>query len=390
MVARYNKLRALEDVDDITPHGNGERAVRIRFVNYYTVSTGPLKRDKERKPKSGPQSAALLKPPPPNPTGQTTSERGSLDLPLSPPTPAFTSGTGTPRISIEDHSESGRPTTLQLIEPIPEPDELVLDDPTPITQANNSRPTFPKSTAKDGNASVDNDSKDHNVASTSVPVEGDQDEPKLPPIPDIPPPPAPLDLSIYTSKEERKAAEKEFKLLQKNHDHAVKKHARVLKERDKILDKYRRKLQKDTEKAAKRDEKQRLAEEREAIRAEKRRSVEEEKMILEARGDLVERFDPEGVGRKNKNKSVKLRKFCMLPGKVPGVIGCSVSGSGKEKEDCTWIKVYMEGVDEVGAHCGLFFPGPHYEKLVGDVGSRIVSWVGEDCTRRVIVEEGLL
>ncbi len=35
----------------------------------------------------------------------------------------------------------------------------------------------------------------------------------------------------------------------------------------------------------------------------------------------------------------------------------------------------MEGVDEVGAHCGLFFPGEHYERLVGDVGSRIVGWV---------------
>jgi len=51
----------------------------------------------------------------------------------------------------------------------------------------------------------------------------------------------------------------------------------------------------------------------------------------------------------------------------------------------------MEGVDEVGAHCGLFFPGTHYERLVGDVGARIVAWVQEDASRRAILEleEGL-
>jgi len=42
----------------------------------------------------------------------------------------------------------------------------------------------------------------------------------------------------------------------------------------------------------------------------------------------------------------------------------------------------MEGVDEVGAHCGLFFPGPQYESLVGNVGERIEAWVKEDAMRR--------
>ena len=36
----------------------------------------------------------------------------------------------------------------------------------------------------------------------------------------------------------------------------------------------------------------------------------------------------------------------------------------------------MEGVDEVGAHRGLFFSNkPHYEKLVSDVGAKIQEWV---------------
>jgi hypothetical protein len=81
------------------------------------------------------------------------------------------------------------------------------------------------------------------------------------------------------------------------------------------------------------------------------------------------------VGKgKEKEKKKKERKFCMLPGKSAGV------------RDPAWVRIYMEGVDEVGAHCGLFAPGPHYEKLVGDMGSLIVEWVLEDATRRAIAE----
>jgi hypothetical protein len=54
------------------------------------------------------------------------------------------------------------------------------------------------------------------------------------------------------------------------------------------------------------------------------------------------------------------------------------------------VPVLVEGVDEVGAHCGLFAPGgAHYERLVGDVGERIARWVGEDMSRRVVLGLGL-
>ena len=69
----------------------------------------------------------------------------------------------------------------------------------------------------------------------------------------------------------------------------------------------------------------------------------------------------------------------MLPGKINGAaVG----------QDPTWVQVYMEGVDEVGAHCGLFFPGPHYEKLVGDVGSRIVARNLEVLMQALVVPRG--
>lgn len=54
-------------------------------------------------------------------------------------------------------------------------------------------------------------------------------------------------------------------------------------------------------------------------------------------------------------------RFCILPRSF--------------KENC-WVKVPMDGVDEVGAHCGLFVPGPIYEQLVGDVATRIEGWLG--------------
>ena len=68
------------------------------------------------------------------------------------------------------------------------------------------------------------------------------------------------------------------------------------------------------------------------------------------------------------------KKFCVLPPKSDG------------RPDPTWIRVFMEGVDEVGAHCGLFFIGQAYEQLVGDVGSRVEDWVREEETRVTIRE----
>ena len=56
------------------------------------------------------------------------------------------------------------------------------------------------------------------------------------------------------------------------------------------------------------------------------------------------------------------------------------------RRDPAWVEVYMEGVDEVGAHCGLFFAGPHYERLVGDMGEMVAGWVREDVSKRAILE----
>lgn len=72
-----------------------------------------------------------------------------------------------------------------------------------------------------------------------------------------------------------------------------------------------------------------------------------------------------------KYKKKRERRFCILP---------------RDKSDKCWVKVEMKGVDEVGAHCGLFFVGEVYERLVGDVAARIEEWVGDETSRRLAEE----
>ncbi len=78
--------------------------------------------------------------------------------------------------------------------------------------------------------------------------------------------------------------------------------------------------------------------------------------------------------QKKPEKPKKDKRFCLLPNDLT---------RSKERDKC-WVRVYMEGVDEVGAHCGLFFQGQQYDSLVGDVGERIAQWVREDATRRCV------
>ena len=86
-------------------------------------------------------------------------------------------------------------------------------------------------------------------------------------------------------------------------------------------------------------------------------------------------------------KKPRDRKFCMLPSK-------DVNG----QRDPHWVRVFMEGVDEVGAHCGLFFPqgatgaeavegqawGDRYAWLVQDVAERIETWAHDEMTERLV------
>lgn len=404
---RYNKIRRLEDVDELSQGGgSGRRVARVRFVNYYTVSTG-IPKEEPAKPK---RADTHLRPE--APASHVSSRAGS--------------GASTPRISVSDYSDEERPQSMQILDPVPcadsEPEQDEVAEPHP--SKNESKGKTPLS-ANGEQTTVDgeevHEEAENLAAGVSEPnaQEDGNDEftSDLPAIPAAPDAPETPDFERYTDKDARKQAEKEFKRIQKTYDQAIKNREKALKERHKLVEKRRKKAQKEADKRTKEEEK-RLAKEQKEDAAQKKKAKEEEKaeaqaegtadasarsqVVTQAQAQALERQltdlalhnpDPdlsspplspeattthraamaEEMEDEMTKSNKKLRKFCMLPPKANGA------------RDPCWVKVYMKGVDEVGAHCGLFFNGPHYEKLVGDVGGLIVEWVQEDMSKRAIM-----
>lgn len=380
---RYNQIRALEDADDLqalnreqNPPGN---RARVRFVNYYTLSSGRPKASKSPSTERFLQSQRDISIATQEDLCSTTSQ--NLDLFPSQveslDDKSLRSGFNSPvpHISVENFSGSPLPQdsdpasrrekseerdTVQISNPEPEPEphtyhgdssmqeleptpmaEDLVDDDTNATEGANGNPLIP-------------------TYSDLEPVPDPPSKPKLP------------DLEQCTDKETLKQAEKESKRLQKAYDQAIKDHAKTLREREKLVEKRQKNAKRDADKLAKEEQKVQRRLEKEEQKQQKleeaaARQVAEDSQRITAEATSA---DPEAT----KEKPKKLRKFCNLPHKINGV------------RDPTWVDVYMDGVDEVGAHCGLFFPGAHYEKLVGDVGGRIMNWVQADLSKRAIME----
>lgn len=408
---RYNRIRRLEDVNELNNAQGSRKEPRVRFVNYYTVSTGIPK-----EPSTPKRADTHLKPVAPD--SQQTGGRSSQ--------------ASTPRISIEDYSDNEDPETLHVLEPVPVSDDETTDqqgtDQVPNKEGHNGEPKAPAPSNGDGSGNLDTRTETQNASSSAVaedePTSGASTqtgpskdgtadiEQDLPAIPDPPEPPEAPDFSKYSDKEARKQAEKEFKRTQKSYDQAVKNRDKAIKERQKLVEKRQKKAQKEADKRQK-EEAKRLAKEQGQGKQKNPAPPEDEEensvadpsrpsqaqVVTPAQAQILERqltdlvfHDREEAAPsspRNQNDGPanvqrqatlgaaagqkKLRKFCMLPQKANGA------------RDRTWIEVYMKDVDEVGAHCGLFFPGPHYEILIGDVGSRIVDWVREDASTRAIL-----
>lgn len=414
---RYNKIRRLEDVDELNKTQESRNEPRVRFVNYYTVSTGIPKQ-------------------PPTPKRADTHLR-----PVAPDSQrdgAGASGTSTPRIAIDDYSDTEEPQALHLLEPIPLSDDEDDDRghqrkrDASNTKSQNGEPRVPESSNFDGSSDLETRTEAQATSSTAT----GEEEPTntsltqtdtnkhenlaidhdLPAIPDPPEPPQVPDFTKFSDKEARKQAEKEFKRTQKGYEQAVKNREKAIKERQKLVEKRQKKAQKEADKRQK-EEAKRLAKEQaqgkqkdtgpppegeEANSVTESSRPSEAQVVTPAQAQILERqltdlafrerereddSPPPTRDSQNDGPPVdrgkatlgaaagqkKLRKFCMMPQKVNGV------------KDKTWVEVYMKDVDEVGAHCGLFFSGPHYEILIGDVGSRIVDWVREDASTRAIL-----
>ncbi|PTB68010.1 hypothetical protein BBK36DRAFT_1194615 [Trichoderma citrinoviride] len=391
LMSRYNQIRALEDVDDLQALSGGssdDSHPRVRFLNYYTRAPGrpkpPASTKGSRDDQTDSISTDLPKP-------GTLAQETDVDGPVSAPVP-------TEEISIRD-ADSGSELevlnssldlnrlSMQEIEPIPmeEDEQGVVEHSLDTTTGTNSdRPSPSTEVAVDERTDL----------SEETPAPPDPD---LPPIPDLPPPPQQPDLSQYTDKDARKQAEKEFSRLQKAHENAVKDRTKALREREKLLGKRQKKAQKDAEKLEKdtkkqkqkseqksEQEKRRLEKEAEkAIKAEKKRQDKEDAALAKQNTESKSKSiatttaavaTPEEAELETPGKPKKLRKFCNTPAKRDGVA------------DPTWVSVYMDGMDEVTAHCALFLPGPHYDGLVGDVASRIVGWVQNDLSVRAMLE----
>ncbi|PKK44808.1 hypothetical protein CI102_12075 [Trichoderma harzianum] len=399
LMSRYNQLRALEDVDDLQVLSGGtfnDSHTRVRFANYYTLASGRPKPPSTAEGSQGDEPRSPVSPTLSNPS--PPAKEIGLNEPVAAPTPKREKDIENAGSSLQ-LEEPELPTTsnrlsnvsmlsMQEIDPIPmdetEHDFIEQDLETAPPVISDAPSVVPE-------GSVDEKETPSDTLLVSPP---DID---LPPIPDLPHPPEQPDLSQYTDKDSRKQAEKEFGRLQKAYENAVKDRSKALREREKLIEKRQKKVQKDAQKDADKlekdmkkqkqkaeQEKRRLEKEEEkAGKAEKKRLDKEEEKASKAEkkrldkeaaaasssASLAETAESEAMG-----KPKKLRKFCNTPSKTDGVM------------DPTWVSVYMDGMDEVTAHCAVFLPGPHYDKLVGDVASRIVGWVHNDLSVRAMME----
>jgi flagellar biosynthesis GTPase FlhF len=393
---RYARVRALEEDDEATRKSANPGVAsppRIRFINYYTASTG-----RPKKPK-----------PPKSPSPSRPSSRGShshdsdAGAVASASQPALSStqsqrSVNSPRISVE--MQEHRDNDIIPVSP---------QEPLSATSPVNSFPI--RSSTGDTNT-----------------------PPTLPEVPPIPQEPPYVDLMQFSDKQERKAAEKEHDKSLKEYQKAVKARNKAINERTKMEEKWEK------------QQEQRSKQEQETLQQPKsiqhsestedsHPSVEmhmgyemrpEEAPEIQAldedvgtmqlgdsthdhnpnhpygnydfsRSAILNQASPDDQASMTDSsytlattdsnatppptpgaetqKKKKLGKFCMLPPK-----------DSMGNNDPTWVRVFMKDMDEVTAHTSLFFVNETYERLVGDVGARVEEWIREADSMRVVRE----
>lgn len=379
--ARYARIRALEEDDEgKRKSANPEipHPPRIRFVNYYTASTGRPKKPKSPKSPSPSRPASR--------GGQQQQDNNTAPLAstsqLTLDTQAPRSSVVSPRISVEQHTGN---------EVVPITPQAPLSATSPVTEH-----SFQSLTA------------DHE------PEAG----PELPEIPPIPQEPPFVDLAQYSDKAQRRTAEKEHDQALKEYQQAVKARNKVIHQRSKLEEKWRKQKEKDAK------QKTPFTEEK-TDSGNETDNIEEKVGAMQlgspgqpsnspygnydfSRSVIMNQAEPDEQGSyttasnapsytestyslttqdtntttpgpETPAKKKRLKKFCMLPPK-----------DAHGNKDPTWVRVFMEGIDEVQAHTTLFFVDETYERLVGDVGARIEDWVREADSLRLVREmEGL-
>ena len=332
---RYNAVRELEDVDEIakprTPNGKTMR--RMRFVNYYSASTGPVKERSAPLSGGGGLVEFLV------PEVQYTSTRRSSGESLRPSTLA------SPRLSLEEDRNGTLITKdIEELNIDPDPPEVI-----PTSNMSEGAATSPMEAASINSSDV----TENELA-------------LLPPLPPLPAAPGAFDPGWFKD-------EQVIKLLRKEHDRKVKAYERNVKDREdsqkdreKLLEQRRRVTLKQREKKKKEADNQESRSQKEQLKRSTTLNPEDYDRQLQAAGGDDSRGD----------KIQKDRKFCSLP-----------PNDSTGKPDSKWIRVYFQGIDEVTAHTSMFMITDTYAKMVGDVVERIEGWLAEDASARMILAE---
>ena len=338
--SRYTRLRALEDIDF---HQAGHQA-RVRFVNYYTASTGRPKKAKlvPQKTLAAQNTSRIAAETTSNPVLEhlipTTSTSG---LPLT-----------SPRISVEEYQDGEKiaETSQNSVEHNAVARDQTLDQALDQDLGQTSGQT---SVAEEPTNLID-----ENIELS----ENSLDEILLPPLPRLPEMPPAFDPAAYTDKQIRNLAFKEHCRQVKRFSRALKDKIKATKERQKLIEKKEKLAIKEIKKKSKLEEKGRV-----------RSSKEADPKTVSSPAKLKPESDCVSDGSSDEAVLVvcgaeapkRDKKFCLLPPRI------------NQQLDPCWIRVFMNGVDEVGAHCGLFVVGDHYGWLVDDVGTRIKEWVDQ-------------
>lgn len=403
--ARYGRIRALEEDSDQVRNSvvEGGTPPRVRFVNYYTASTGRPKKpkpDEEQRPEGVGETASL----------DITENRIEKDESTTQSSHSVEQQASTYSQDDELYVSANEDSAISS-------PEMRHIDPTPADDSSDASPEAAVDTPYESRSPTAAPS----TTASSMMTAGSTAS--LPPIPDPPTAPSPLEVSYIEDKQTRKLVEKEHARAMKAYEQAVKERERIIRDRAKLEEKRERKERKDSQKAEKDAHKARAKAEKEdgkqvkkmiktdenrelthSEREEKRLADERERMEKEGRRmrgepepdarEVLEEKEEQGTspdqeyshptiasttsppsetsrsssnddGKDSKRaKPPKERKFCMLPPK----------DSQGQRDPC-WPRVLMKDVDEVGAHCGLFFVDERYERLVGDVSERIEGWV---------------
>lgn len=306
---RYKRIRILEEEEEDVRRSviKTRQVPRIRFVNYYTVSTGRIKR------KAGPGSEAALDGAASRTANASTTSLGNSDG-------AFE----TPSIIHDTAISYDRPSTLHI-----------------SSSSTSSSSSYESATDMAATQPETPSAMDVSPLIPSTPITQPVPIPPQPPVP--PPLRSQNDVCAYSRalkvyEQDMKAYRKLIKLL-----------AKSLPSND---------VDTKSTKAAERTTGQGVTSRQRSRRTEEAQSMTKPTALTARQPSTLHvnnstasssvPGDKSGKAQNVQEKKKKMKRertFCVLP-----------PADKNDIRDPCWVKVHMAGVDEVGAHCGLFIP----------------------------------